>query len=344
MDLVTTGWIIGSIFSSTTIILLNKHIMTNFGFDSPVFLTTYHFFLTWGLLEIMCIFKYFERGTHIPKFEVWKMAAYGVGAVVFMNFNLKLNSVGFYQLSKLCCVPFMVVYDLIVLKKSTPLKIIYSLLFLLVGIGLFSINDVQLNLIGSIIAIIAVFCVSIFQIFTGSKQKQFNVGGNTLQHATALPQTILALLTGLFLETSGDSAIYKQRYDSNTLPQILLTGLVAVSVNICSFGLIGKTSAVTYQVVGHIKTILIFIFGLIYFPPNAKETLAQKNKKIIGLCISMVGVISYTYFKLTLPNPIEEKKDKENKNDNNQNDEIPLLKENEFEIIKEEEEEEEKKN
>lgn len=277
--------------------------MTNYGFNSPIFLTAYHFFLTWLLLEIMCRMGYFQRATHISQYQLWRMAAYGVGAVVFMNFNLKLNSVGFYQLSKLCCVPFMVVYDYVVLGKTTPFSVISSLLLLLVGIGLFSINDVQLNLIGSIIASVAVVCVSVFQIFTGSKQKEFDVGGNTLQHATALPQFVIALITAAFLETRGSSAIYKQRFDSVTIPQILLTGLVAVSVNICSFGLIGRTSAVTYQVVGHIKTILIFIFGLLFFPPNGKETISQRNKKVVGLCISMIGVIMYTYLKLKLTNP-----------------------------------------
>jgi solute carrier family 35 protein E3 len=79
---------------------------------------------------------------------------------------------------------------------------------------------------------------------------------------------------------------------------VILTGFVSVSVNVCAFGLIGKTSAVTYQVVGHCKTILIFVFGLIMFPAKHGETTEQFLKKIAGLMISMSGVIFYTYLEL----------------------------------------------
>ena len=34
---------------------------------------------------------------------------------------------------------------------------------------------------------------------------------------------------------------------------IALSCVLALSVNLCTYGLIGKTSAVTYQVVGHAK-------------------------------------------------------------------------------------------
>ena len=318
----TAGWIVASIASSTIIILLNKHIMDHFGFSSPTFLTAYHFFLTWLLLEVMCRTGAFERGS-MPTFEKWKMAAFGSGAVIFMNFNLQYNSVGFYQLSKLCCVPFMVVWDFVVYGKKTHILVICSLSILLVGIGIFSVNDVELNLFGSIIAVIAVICVSVFQIFTGSKQKEFNLNGPQLQHLTAFPQFVITLVAACILETNPTSvnAIQNQDLTWETIPLILLTGVIACCVNIASFCLIGRTSAVTYQVCGHMKSILIFIFGLICFR-NILETREQMIKKIIGLCISMCGCIWYTYLKLTLNNkPLTEfQKEKELDNDEN-----PLL-------------------
>ena len=320
-EIATFGWIVASITSSTVIIILNKYIMEHYSFSSPTFLTAYHFFLTWGLLEVMCRSGAFERGT-MPVFEKWKMAAFGSGAVIFMNLNLEFNSVGFYQLSKLCCVPFMVVWDFVVYHKTTNIFVLLSLAILLVGIGIFSINDVQLNLLGSIIAVIAVVCVSVFQIFTGSKQKEFNLNGPQLQHLTAFPQFVITLLAACVLETnpSSSTAIQNQRFDSTTIPLILLTGVIACSVNICSFCLIGRTSAVTYQVCGHMKSILIFIFGLVIFR-NVLDTREQMIKKIIGLCISMFGCIWYTYLKLTQNKPTQQEKEKELNNDEN-----PLLK------------------
>lgn len=271
--------------------------MDNYHFGCATFLTSYHFLLTYLVLEVMCRMNLFERAVNIPATESWVMAAYGVGAVVFMNFNLRFNSVGFYQLSKLSVIPFIVIYNFFAENKRTPLKTLISLEILLVGLALFTVNDVQLNLFGSIIALIGVCCVAVFQTKTGSKQKQFNVCGPALQHATALPQFIIALLSALCLETHGSNSIFDHQFETFEVIMITITGFIAVSVNVCSFGLIGKTSAITYQVVGHVKTILIFVFGVIMFK-NHNETEAQFYKKIAGLFISMTGMIYYTYLQL----------------------------------------------
>ncbi|OHT07654.1 integral membrane protein [Tritrichomonas foetus] len=298
MNFVTLAWILGSIVSSTSIIIINKYVMDSYHFGCVTFLTAYHFLLTFLVLEIMCRLHLFERASHIPKFEMWYMAAYGVGAVVFMNFNLRFNSVGFYQLSKLSVIPVIVVYNFIFEGKNTAPQTLISLGILLVGLALFTVNDVQLNLFGSVIALIGVTCVAVFQTKTGSKQREYNVNGPALQHATAFPQFVMALLSACAIETHGTNSIFTHDFQTKEIIMITITGFIAVSVNVCSFGLIGKTSAVTYQVVGHVKTILIFVFGLIMFPPNKNETKEQFYKKIAGLVISMTGMIYYTYLEL----------------------------------------------
>ena len=275
--------------------------MEKFHFGSITFLTSYHFFLTFFVLEIMCRMKLFERVTHIPAWDKWSMAGFGVGAVVFMNFNLRLNSVGFYQLSKLSVIPFIVLYNYIFEHKRTDFQTIISLTILLIGMTLFSVNDVQFNVLGSIIAAIGVTCVGVFQTKTGSKQTQYSISGPALQHATAVPQFVIALICAICFETSGPISIFNHRFNLGEIIMLTITGFFAASVNICSFGLIGRTSAITYQVVGHVKTILIFIFGLIMFPVSS-ETNEQFFKKILGLIISMAGMIYYSILGLQKQN------------------------------------------
>lgn len=288
--------------------------MDKYHFGCATFLTAYHFFMTFLLLEIMCRLRFFDRVTNMPQLEKWNMGAYGVGAVVFMNFNLKFNSVGFYQLSKLSVIPFIILYNLLFQGEKTSSQTLFSLSILIFGMALFTVNDVQLNLFGSIIAFVGVCCVSVFQTKTGSKQKEFNVNGPALQHATSFSQFILALLAALSLETHGINSIFDHHFQKLEILLIFITGFIAVSVNVCSFGLIGRTSAVAYQVVGHTKTVLIFIFGLIMFPPNKKETQSQFFKKITGLIVSMIGIISYTVIQL------QEKKSSNSLPKNNQKD------------------------
>nr|GMD12519.1 uncharacterized membrane protein At1g06890-like [Ipomoea batatas] len=71
---------------------------------------------------------------------------------------------------------------------------------------------------------------------------------------------------------------------------IALSCLIAVSVNFSTFLVIGKTSPVTYQVLGHLKTCLVLGFGytLLHDPFTARN--------IIGILVAIVGMALYSYF------------------------------------------------
>ncbi|KAF5951379.1 hypothetical protein HYC85_009323 [Camellia sinensis] len=71
---------------------------------------------------------------------------------------------------------------------------------------------------------------------------------------------------------------------------IILSCLIAVSVNFSTFLVIGKTSPVTYQVLGHLKTCLVLAFGytLLHDPFTSRN--------IIGILIAILGMALYSYF------------------------------------------------
>jgi solute carrier family 35 protein E3 len=294
---VAAAWIVSSISFSTSIISLNKYITRTFHFDFMVTLTAFHFLVTGFLLEIMCRLGLFERGVTYPVRSRWVLAFYGVGSVVFMNFNLAKNSVGFYQLSKLCCIPAIVIYDLIAHHKRTPLNILISLTILLIGVGLYSVNDVELSLVGSVIAVIAVLLTAIFQITGGVHQKEFSISGPQLQHGSAFPQFLLCALSSLGTEVFNPGhSVLKHDFSQREFILICLTAVIAVGVNVSCFGIIGKTSALTYQVVGHVKTVLILLIGFIFFPPQEPVPQDRFLKTAFGMFISMIGIIMYSIF------------------------------------------------
>lgn len=290
-----------SFCTATSLILINKKIMNNYGFECPTFLTTYHFLLSAILLEIMGRLKLFQINKVVPTIERWSTAAFGVGSIVFLNINLKVNSIGFYQLSKLCNIPMMVVYKYIVKHQTTPVESLISLAVLLVGMALFTVNDVQFNVPGAIVALIAVTSTTVFQSRQAYMQQEYFITGPQLNHLVAFPEFVIGITASFILETRGEKGIFNHKFQyPNEILLILLTGVFAVYGNIIGFIMIGKTGPVTFQVIGHTKTILIFIFGLIMFPPTKVETHQQKVKKIAGLVVSMIGVISYTFFELRI--------------------------------------------
>jgi solute carrier family 35 protein E3 len=72
-------------------------------------------------------------------------------------------------------------------------------------------------------------------------------------------------------------------------------GLLAVVGNIVGYAIMGKLGPITWQVVGHVKMMLIMVLGLILFP-SWQNRLARGRKR--SLVITMRGVVLYTVFEV----------------------------------------------
>ena len=73
---------------------------------------------------------------------------------------------------------------------------------------------------------------------------------------------------------------------------IILSCLIAVSVNFSTFLVIGTTSPVTYQVLGHLKTCLVLSFGYTLL----HDPFTMKN--ILGILVAIFGMALYSFFSV----------------------------------------------
>merc|ERR1712039_78823 len=76
----------------------------------------------------------------------------------------------------------------------------------------------------------------------------------------------------------------------------------ALTVDFTSFGLIGKAGPVAYAVVGHAKTVLTIVVGIVMFPQQ--ETAATIRADIIGCGTALFGVVAYTHFEYCFKNKL----------------------------------------
>ncbi|KAH0785250.1 UDP-xylose transporter 1-like [Histomonas meleagridis] len=309
-----------SFCTATSLILINKEVMNKYGFECPTFLTSYHFLL--GAIFLYCLGKcgFIAFDHTVPHLARWVTAAFGTFSVVFLNLNLKVNSIGFYQLSKLCNIPCMVLYKYIFEKQTTPIESLISLTLLLSGLCLFSVNDVEFTIVGLIIAIIAVVSTTVYQSRATSIQRTYKINGTQYNQVIAFPQFVICFTAALLTETYGKKSIFLHKFQFKEILLILSTGIFACYGNLVAFIALGKIGPVTFQVIGHTKTILVFIFGMIRFPPPQTETLMQKQKKIIGLVISMLGAILYSVFEIRIKQKEMRQKEKDVDNASDRND------------------------
>jgi len=290
-------WAALSIFSSVGIILVNKVIMKTYHFNFVFSLTSLHFIVQAIVLELLSRVGIIQSKP-MPALDAVLTALCGVGSIAFMNYNLEFNSVGFYQMTKLLCVPLMVFIESNWYGKTFSGKVKFSLVLVLLGVGIACITDLEVNTVGTILGALAVLSTTQFQIWQGSKAAQHKMSSIQITHAVSLPLAVICSLCAFFVEmgvVSEKNVLEHQISGSDEIFLILLSCLLAISVNVCSFTLIGLGSAVTYQVIGHFKTALVLLGGLVLFPFQGSSLQLLNN--IIGIIVAMFGVVLYGYAK-----------------------------------------------
>jgi len=300
----TSALIVGSIISSVALVVVNKLIFAQ-GFPYVFTLSTFHFIVTCGLLQIMArVFGAFQVA-YLPFRMNLLVAAFGVGSICLMNFSLKTNSIGFYQMMKLCVVPCCLVINLVTYGEHTTRKICGALFLVLVGVGIATVTDVKLNGVGTLFGIAAVLTTAQYQTWQGKKQKEYGLSSSQLALSVSFLQIFVGLAFALVFELGDLVANSEAGFTSAgedaylSLPVLIIVScLLAVSVNVHSFALIGKTSAVTFQVVGHGKTCLILLSGYLLHV-RAGNPVSDLYKNMMGVAVALFGCALYTNLKLT---------------------------------------------
>lgn len=132
--------------------------------------------------------------------------------------------------------------------------------------------------------------ISGFQM-TNTIQKKYKVSSTQLLYQSCPYQATTLLISGPFLDKLlTNQSVFAFKYTTQVTVFIILSCLISISVNFSTFLVIGKTSPVTYQVLGHLKTCLVLAFGYILL----RDPFSWRN--ILGISIAMVGMILYSYY------------------------------------------------
>ncbi|XP_068634664.1 UDP-xylose transporter 3-like [Aristolochia californica] len=286
----TVGALTLSVVSSVSIVICNKALISTLGFTFATTLTSWHLLVTFCSLHLALWMKLFE---HKP-FDARAVMGFGILngiSIGLLNLSLGFNSVGFYQMTKLAIIPCTVLLETLFFRKKFSQTIQFSLAILLVGVGIATVTDLQLNVLGSVLSLLAVVTTCIAQIMTNTIQKRFKVSSTQLLYQSCPYQALTLFISGPFLDgLLTNQNVFAFKYTPQVLVFIVLSCLISVSVNFSTFLVIGKTSPVTYQVLGHLKTCLVLAFGYVLL----HDPFSWRN--IFGILIALVGMILYSYY------------------------------------------------
>ncbi|KAK4355945.1 hypothetical protein RND71_024916 [Anisodus tanguticus] len=285
----TIGALTLSVVSSVSIVICNKALISTLGFTFATTLTSWHLLVTFCGLHVARWMRFFEHKPFDPK----SLIGFGIlngSSIGLLNLSLGFNSVGFYQMTKLAIIPCTVLLETLFYRKRFSRNIQLALTVLLFGVGIATVTDLQLNLLGSVLSMFAIVTTCIAQIMTNTIQKKFKVSSTQLLYQSCPYQSITLFIVGPFLDgLLTNQNVFAFNYTPYVLAFIVLSCLISVSVNFSTFLVIGKTSPVTYQVLGHLKTCLVLAFGYVLL----RDPFSWRN--ILGIVIAMLGMILYSY-------------------------------------------------
>jgi len=248
-----------------------------------------HFSFTFLGLQVCAWCGIFEP----KKLDLWRVARLSsafCGFVVLTNISLQLNSVGFYQVMKVLTTPVIAVIEYFIYSKALTQPLMASLTIVCLGVGISSATDVELNLAGTIVALSGVLVTSFYQIWVGTEQRDLQANPLQLLYYQA-PISAAMLVPAVFV-LDDFKGLSQFVYSEKTVGLILASCSVALFVNLSTFLVIGATSPISYNVLGHFKLSLVVVGGFLLFD----TPIDMRN--VGGMLFVFAGVIWYTHLKL----------------------------------------------
>eukprot|EP01023_Acetabularia_acetabulum_P059067 TRINITY_DN7075_c0_g2_i1.p1 TRINITY_DN7075_c0_g2~~TRINITY_DN7075_c0_g2_i1.p1 ORF type:complete len:330 (-),score=61.83 TRINITY_DN7075_c0_g2_i1:1561-2550(-) len=279
------------------VVFANKTVFKVFEWNFAYALTWIHALTTLFGMYLFKHLQFFEPKS-VPRQKLVVLAGLYVGYIVLGNLNLNINTVGFYQIVKLMIAPTVLVLEFFLLGKRPTFLIVLAVAVTIAGVGFATVTDAEVaaNSVGMMVGMGAVFASAAYTIWVSKLQKELQVNGSQLLYEYA-PMAVLMLgivtLTFEPLGFDGKPGIFVgYNYTILAVLAIFVSAVLGLLVSLSTFLLIGATSALTYNIVGHIKTVIVLMGGVVFFGDS------MPPKKALGVAVAMIGIGWYSKLKL----------------------------------------------
>lgn len=204
-----------------------------------------------------------------------------------MNYCLAHSSVGFYQISKIACIPFTLIIESIfgLRQQSLSAGLLWSLFVIIVGMLLVIREEVTFDSTGLIWGLFGIITTSAAQVFFAPLQRELQL--NSLQllfHTSPWLSFGSMFIIPLFENTP---AFYSYIFPTNIFYWLALSCFLAAMFNVSNYQLLSMVSPLTYTVIGHFKTVIIILAGSYLF-----QTLPSRLMSA-GMLTAMAGLVLY---------------------------------------------------
>jgi len=184
--------VFANLLSSCAVVLVNKWLVAQHRFDHIIFLTSCQMAFTAAGMRVMLRCGVFAHKA-CERRTVVRVAGASLLAMAFMNLNLKQNSVGFFQMTKLACIPCTLATQYLAGDRFPDGATLATLVPLVGGLYVAEVHDHTVTPLGTLYGAVAVVATVLAQRATASSQRRLRVDSNQLLYHTS-PLIALAML------------------------------------------------------------------------------------------------------------------------------------------------------
>jgi solute carrier family 35, member E3 len=193
----------------------------------------------------------------LPVLEILPISLLFVGFLILGNLSLALNPVAFYQMARILTAPCVVAINYFCFGQTIPFASLAAITVSCFGVMLTVSDFAFSNVVGTIAAVLSFVVTAFYQIWIGKRIGDLNVSPvQLLMNQAPLSVVVLSSLVP-FIDTKPDFATL----DSGAVQLFIVSGFLAAGLNLSQFLIIGRTSALTFNIVSNVKNIVIISYG-----------------------------------------------------------------------------------
>nr|GMC59126.1 probable sugar phosphate/phosphate translocator At3g11320 [Ipomoea batatas] len=291
--------LVGAWYSSNIgVLLLNKYLLSNYGFKYPIFLTMCHM-TACSLLSYIAIawMKMVPVQTIRSRVQFLKIAALSLvfcTSVVSGNISLRYLPVSFNQAIGATTPFFTAVFAYLMTLKREAWLTYVTLIPVVTGVVIASGGEPSFHLFGFIVCIGATAARALKSVLQGillsSEGEKLN-SMNLLLYMAPIAVVLLLPATIIMEENVVGITLALARNDTKIVWLLLFNSALAYFVNLTNFLVTKHTSALTLQVLGNAKGAVAVVVSILIFRNPVSVT------GMLGYSLTVFGVVLYSEAK-----------------------------------------------
>ncbi|KAJ0983923.1 hypothetical protein J5N97_002279 [Dioscorea zingiberensis] len=294
----TIGLVASWYSSNIGVLLLNKYLLSNYGFKYPIFLTMCHM-TACSLLSYIAIawLRIVPMQTVRSRLQLLKISALSLvfcGSVVSGNISLRYLPVSFNQAVGATTPFFTAVFAYLMTVKREAWITYVTLIPVVTGVIIASGGEPSFHLFGFIVCVAATAARALKSVLQGillsSEGEKLN-SMNLLLYMAPIAVVLLLPATLIMEENVVGITLALAREDIRIVWYLLFNSALAYFVNLTNFLVTKHTSALTLQVLGNAKGAVAVVVSILIFKNPVSVT------GMLGYSMTVVGVILYSEAK-----------------------------------------------